>query len=229
MAGGTTGSGGAAAGGTTASGGEEAGTGGIPEPPEASCDTGTACGGNAEGVWFAQGSCLPVTGVVDLSAAAIGCLEAEITSGKIEVTGNLTLNGDGSVSDNSGTDSEVVFELEPACLNVSGTVTKCPNIGLPLTAMGFDDVACVDSTATTDGCTCTGTASQQGGMGYILGFNAATSGTYVSADNTITVTGTGTGELGYAYCVDGPFMIATPTTMTDIGTINGTIVLQKQE
>jgi hypothetical protein len=235
-AGGTTATGGSTAaggttssGGSTAAGGTDAGTGGIPEPPEPTCENGTPCGGDAVGVWFAQGSCLPVTGAVDLSAASIGCPEAAVASGEIAVTGNWTVNADGTLSDNTSSTSEVVFELEEECKDVSGTVTQCPNIGLPLTAMGFDDVTCVDSTVTTGGCTCTGTATQQGGMGYVLGINAETSGDYTVADTTITVSGTGPDDLAYAFCVDGPFMIATPMTMTEIGTINGTIVLQKQE
>jgi hypothetical protein len=65
-------------------------------------------------------------------------------------------------------------------------------------------------------------------MGYVLGFNAETTGTYVSADNTLTVTGTGPEDLAYAYCAEGNFIMATPTTMTNLGVTNGEIVLQKQ-
>jgi hypothetical protein len=219
---------GTTSGGATASGGDS-GAGGTPEAPEAACEDGVPCGGDIARVWFAQDSCLPITGVVDLLELAIGCTEAEITSGTAEVTGNWTINADGSVSDNTTTESEVVFELERPCLDVSGTVTQCPNIGLPLTALGFDDVTCVDSETTAEGCTCTATATQQGGMGYPLGFNAATSGTSAVADNTVTVTGTGPAPLEYAYCVDGPFAIVTPKTQRTVGTINGTIVLQAQE
>lgn len=247
-AGGTaTGSGGAAAtgGATSSSGGAAVGTGGAavgtggedtgagggppPEPPEASCENAPGCGGKIEGLWFAQKSCLSVSGVVDLEAAAIGCPEATITGGKVEVSGNWLINADGTISDNTNSISEVTFELEQECLDVSGTVTKCPNIGLPLTGMGFDDVQCADSTVTAGGCTCTGTANQQGGMGYVLGFNAETSGQYTVAGNTLTADGTGPEDLGYSFCVEEPFMVVTPTAVMETGTLTGTIVLQRQD
>ncbi len=247
--GGTTGSGGdvttgggpsggaAATGGATSSGGavgtggDDTGAGGglPPEPPEPSCENATGCGGKIEGLWFAQKSCLSVTGVVDLEAAAIGCPEATVTDGKVEVSGNWLINADGTVSDNTNTISEVTFELEAECLDVSGTVTQCPNIGLPLTGMGFDDVQCVNSTVTAGGCTCIGKANQQGGMGYVLGFNAETSGKYTVADNTLTADGTGPEDLGYSFCVEEPFMIVTPTSVMETGTLTGTIVLQRQD
>jgi hypothetical protein len=69
-------------------------------------------------------------------------------------------------------------------------------------------------------------------MGYILAFNATTTGTQTSANNTLTVTGTSYAAnlptLDYAYCVDGNFSMVTPTSPTFLGTTKGTIVLQKQ-
>ncbi len=223
-------SGGAASGGA-ATGGTETGSGGNQQAPEASCESVTACGGDPVGVWFAQSSCLPISGIADLGGLGVGCEEGAI-SGEIEVTGNFTVNADGSISDNTSTSGEVNIELEPPCLNVSGTVTECSKIGIPLASAGFDMVECVDSTTTTGGCTCTGTFTQSGGMGYILAFNATTSGTYTSANNTLTVSGTSYAAnletLDYSYCVDGNFNIVTPSSPTLLGETKGTIVLQKQ-
>lgn len=202
--------------------------GGRQPPPEPSCENVVACGGELEGVWFAQASCLPVTGIADLSELGIGCTEASISSGEITVSGNWTIAADGTLSDNTNTIAEVVFELAPGCKEVSGTVTNCNRIGIPLAAGGFDDVQCVDSTAVENGCTCTGTVNQMGGMGHILGFNAATAGTYTSANNTLTVSGTSSAELAYPYCVNGEFMTASPATKLAFGTTNGTVVFQKQ-
>lgn len=231
------GGGGDASGGADATGGSMSGSGGDqtgagggpPEAPPASCENVEACGGALEGVWFAQDSCLSLSGKVDLVDFGIGCTEGAITSGTVEVSGNWTVNADGSISDNANTVAELVFELEAKCLEVSGTVTICENISIPIASMGFDEIQCVESTVTAGGCTCTGSVNQQGGAGYMLGFNATTSGTYTSADNTMTVTGTGIEPLDYAYCVDGSFMIATPTTQTALGTTTGTIVFQKQQ
>jgi hypothetical protein len=234
---GTGGSGGSSSGaggsasGSSGSGGGGAGSGGMEQPPEPSCENVTACAGDPTGVWFAQKSCLPVSGIADVSELGIGCDQAPI-SGEIEVTGNFTVVADGSISDNTTSSGEMTIELEPECLDVSGTVTECSKIGIPLASGGFDTVECVDSTTTTGGCTCTGTFSQSGGMGYILAFNAATSGTHTSANNTLTVTGTSTAShlptLDYAHCVNGNFMMVTPTTATKLGQTKGTVVLQKQ-
>lgn len=228
---GAAGSAGSGAGGSSTGSGGAGGSAGAQQAPEASCENVTACGGDPVGVWFAQASCLPVSGIADLTALGIGCTEGPI-SGEIEVTGNFTVGADASISDNTTTSGELVIELVPECLDVSGTTVTCNKIGIPLASGGFDNVACVDSTTTTGGCTCTGTFTQSGGMGYVLAFNAATSGTYTSANNTLTVTGTSTNgdlpTLDYAYCVDGNFTMVTPTTPTILGEKKGTIVLQKQ-
>jgi hypothetical protein len=228
----TGGTGGSSSGGSGGSGtGGSGGSGGMQPVPEASCENVAACGGDPVGVWFAQKSCLPISGIADISEFGIGCDMGNIT-GKIEVTGNFTVGADASISDNTSTTGSVAIELEPECLDVSGTVTTCKNIGIPLASAGFDTMDCVDSQTTTGGCTCTGMFTQSGGMGYILAFNAATSGTYTSANNTLTVTGTSAATnlptLDYGYCVDGNFMIATPTSTTILGVTKGTIVLQKQ-
>lgn len=193
-------------------------------PPDASCENVTACGGDATGVWFAMSSCLPVTGIADLSGLGVGCTEAPAT-GEMEVTGNWTLNADGTISDNTTTTGEVKLELIPECLNVSGTVTTCDRVGAPLASAGFTTVTCVDSETTEGGCTCTGTVDQSGGMAYIS-FNATTSGMYAAANDTVTISGID--DIDYAYCVDGNFMMVTPTTTNIVGVTNGTVVFQKQ-
>ncbi len=220
--------------GTGGAGTGGAGTGGMQQQaPDASCENVAACGGDPVGVWFAQESCLPISGVAALSNLGLGtgCDEGPI-EGQIEVTGNFTVGADGSISDNTSTSGSVDIELVPECLEVSGTVTECDKIGIPLTSAGFDNMDCVDSETTVGGCTCTGTFTQSGGMGYILAFNANTSGTYTSADNALTVSGTSYSAdldmLDYDYCVDGNFALVTPTSPTALGVTNGTIVLQKQ-
>jgi hypothetical protein len=230
--GGTTGSGGA---GAAATGGADVGTGGRVDPPEPSCENVTACGGDAVGTWFAHdtGSCLVVSGTADVSKLGIGCSEALI-DGTISVTGNWTIADDGTFADNATTTAELTMELEEVCLDISGTVSQCDRLGLVMAgAAGLDSVICTNSTITEGGCTCLGTVEQQGASAYPMGFNARTSGTYVTADNTITVTGTsarpGLAELAYSYCIDeAGFMHVTPTTPTIFGTVAGTIVLQQQ-
>lgn len=177
------------------------------------------------GVWFATSSCLPVTGMADLGDLGIGCKTAAAT-GKIAVTGNLTLGADGMLSDNTTTTGEVVMELEAACLEVSGTVTQCDRLASPLSAAGFADIACVDSTTTTGGCTCTGKLMQMGSLGW-LAFDPPKMGTYKTASNVLTLT-TSQKSLDYNYCVEGSFMKVTPSTKTMLGQVAGTVVFQKQ-
>jgi hypothetical protein len=223
--GGSAGAGGSPGTGGAAGAGGSAGAGGRETPPEASCENVTACGGDATGVWFATSSCLPVSGMADLTGQGIGCKAAPIT-GKLAVTGNLTLGADGMFSDNTSTTGEVVLELAPECLDVSGTVTMCDRIGAPLSSVGYSDVKCVDSTVTTGGCTCTGTVKQAGSMGWVA-FDPPKTGTHTSANNVLTLKNS-MQELQYSYCVEGNFMKATPSTKTIVGTVSGTVVLQKQ-
>ncbi|MDF3070140.1 MAG: hypothetical protein K0R38_5741 [Polyangiaceae bacterium] len=214
------------AGGTSGSAGSGSpGAGGRETPPEASCESVTACGGEVAGVWFATSSCLPVTGMADLAELGIGCKVAPV-SGKLAVTGNLTLGADGMLSDNTTTTGDVVMELVPECLDVSGTKTKCDRISSPLSAAGFSDITCVDSTMTTGGCTCTGKVMQMGSLGW-MAFDPPKMGTYKTASNVLTLT-TSVKALDYAYCVEGNFMKVTPSTKTVLGQVAGTVVFQKQ-
>ncbi len=224
-AGSTATTGGSSAGGALGGGGAGSGAGGRETPPVAACENVTACGGDAAGVWFATSSCLPVTGIADLSGLGIGCPEAP-SAGKLEVTGNLTLSADGKLSDNTSTSGSVVLELAPPCLDVSGTVTECDKIAAPMASLGFDKVECTDSTTTTGGCTCTGTVKQKGSMGWVL-FLPPNEGTYMTANNALTLS-TNVKTVDYAYCVEGNFMKVTPTTKTAVGVTSGTIVLQRQ-
>lgn len=224
LPGGASGSAGATATGGASGSAGSGGTGGREPAPQASCENVMACGGDVTGVWFASSSCLPVSGIADLAGLGIGCPEAP-AAGKLEVTGNVTFGADGKISDNTSTTGDIVIELAPPCLDVSGTVTKCDRIGAPLASAGFTDVNCVDSTKTTGGCTCTGSVEQMGGMAYVS-FDAAKMGTYATAANTLTISGVK--PIEYSYCVDGNFMMVTPTTKNITGPIAGTIVLQKQ-
>jgi len=222
--GGTSSSTAGAAGAVSTAGAGGSGTPVREVPPEASCEDVTACGGDASGVWFATSACLPISGIADLGGLGIGCEEAP-ASGELDVTGNWTVGADGTFSDNTTTTGEVKLELEPECLDVSGTVTTCDRVGAPLASAGFTTVTCVDSETTEGGCTCTCTVDQSGGTAYVS-FNATTEGTHASADNTFTVSGID--DIDYSYCVDGNFMMVTPTTTNIIGTTNGTVVFQKQ-
>ena len=225
MAGGGSSMAGGGAGGDAVASGGSSGSGVRPEPPKPTCTDVTACGGDVAGVWFASGSCLPLSGIADISAFGLGCKEAG-SEGKLEVTGNWTLGADGKISDNTATTGEVKLELAPACLNVSGTVTTCDRVPRQLGSLGLKEATCVDSTVTTGGCTCNGKIEQMGSMGHVA-FDPLKMGTYTTADNKLTTMGIDPVE--YDYCVEGEIMTVTPKVAPKIGQLNGTVVFQKQQ
>ncbi len=220
------GSGGAAAGtGGAAAGTSGGGAGPRPDPPKAMCTDVTACGGDVAGVWFASSSCLPISGKADIGNFGLGCKEVD-AEGKLEVTGNWTLDADGSISDNTTTTGTVKMELEPACMDISGTVTQCNRVPAQLDSLGLKEPECVDSTIMPGGCTCTGKIEQMGSMAHVV-FDTLKTGKYELAANKLTTKGIDSVE--YDYCVQGDVMIVTPKVPKDIGQLNGTVVFQKQQ
>lgn len=217
------GSSGAAGAGGSASGAGGAGTLEV-EPVEASCEAVQPCGGDVVGTWVVAGSCLPVSGMADMSGFGLGCTGAPVT-GALEVTGTWTANGDGSFTDGTTTAGDSTIELPAACLNVSGTTTTCDRLGGALQALGYATVNCVNA-ASGGGCTCSATAAQTGGLAMLV-FGAASSGTYATASELVT-TSTPTGSTtDYAYCVSGDTMVMTPRTTGKTGALTGTIVFVK--
>jgi hypothetical protein len=225
---GASGSGGAPVGGggagSTAGAAPMAGAGGRPAPPEPTCTDVAACGGDVTGVWFATGSCLPLTGMAEIGAFGLGCKQVA-AEGKIEVTGNWTLNADGTMSDNTSMTGMVKMELEKECLNISGTVTQCDRVPAQLGSIGIKDPVCVDSTVTTGGCTCNGTIEQMGSLGHLT-FDPYKMGKYTTASNKLTTMGID--NIEYDYCVQGEGMLVTPKVGKEIGVLNGTVAFVKQ-
>lgn len=202
----------------------QAGTGGgsAVTPVQASCTGVTPCGGDVVGTWVAAGSCLPVSGEANMSGFGLGCTAAPVV-GRLEVSGALTANADGSFTDTTTTSGESQIELPASCLNVSGTVTSCDRLDGALQALGYSTVTCAD--AAGGGCSCTATVQQAGGMGFVV-LGAQAGGTYTATDDVFAVQGRSPRE--YAYCVSGSTLTMTPRGMSTTGALTGTIVLQKQ-
>jgi hypothetical protein len=244
------------AGGSAGSGGATGGSGVRPDAPEPTCTDVAACGGDVAGVWFASGSCLPLSGMADVSAFGIGCDEMP-ADGKLEVTGNWTLNADGTISDNTTTTGEVTLQAAPECLDISGTKTKCDRLPLQLASLGLKEVTCVDAPAGgggggSGGSGGTGGASGGSNMGGSAGaggsapsngctctgtmdqmgsmahstFDPLKMGTYTTAANKLTTMGVDSVE--YDYCVQGDILTVTPKIEPVMGQLNGTVVFQKQ-
>jgi hypothetical protein len=202
----------------TGAGGSDTGTGGG--GPDL-CANVTACGGDVVGTWNVTGSCLTVSGDMDVSSFGLGCPTVTAT-GTLTVAGTWTANGDGTYSDNTTTTGTETLELPTTCLDVSGTHTTCSRISAPLSSVGFDSVDCVDNAATA-GCTCTCTIDQAGGLGVGPMYPSA-SGTYTVAGNTLTITA---GAQEYSYCVDGTTLTVTPVSVGRTATITGSVQLQQ--
>ncbi len=193
-------------------------------PPEATCENVTPCGGDVVGTWTATSSCFPVTGDLDMTSLGLGCTGAP-TSGSMEVTGTWTLNGDGTIVDETQTLGQQQIDLPAACLDVSGTHTTCDRVGAPLSGLGFASATCTDDAA-TGGCSCPAMIDQVGGAA-LVSLTPLKKANYTVADNVITVSN-GRTETQYAYCVSGASLILSPISATKVGTLAGTVVLQKQ-
>ncbi len=193
------------------------------EMVEASCEAVAPCGGELEeGIWIAAGSCLPVSGEADMSGFGLGCVAAPV-SGALEVSGAFIVNADGTFTDGTTTAGETEIALPPECLDVSGTITTCDRVDGALQSLGFAEVTCEEDPS-TGGCNCTGTAEQSGGLA-MLSLDAASDGTYSTAENVITTSART--DTDYSYCVTGNMMTLTPVSTSRTGTVSGTVVLVK--
>jgi hypothetical protein len=212
-------------GGSSPSTGGASGAGGAPQvaPVEADCEAVQPCGGEVVGTWVVAGSCLPVSGMANMSGFGLGCAEAPIT-GALEVTGTWAANANGTFTDQTNTTGDSQLELPPSCLTVSGTTTTCDRLGGALQALGYAEVTCTDA-ASGGGCTCAATADQTGGLA-MLAFGAPSSGMYTTANNVLTTTSAGTNN-AYSYCVSGNQMVMTPQATGTTGALTGTIVFVK--
>jgi hypothetical protein len=224
-AGGSGGSGaptGGAAGSAGSGGAPQGGSGGQP-----SCDVVAACGGDVVGTWAASSCPITVSGMADISLAGLGCTMAPVT-GSLTVTGTWTAVAGGTYMDATTTTGQVVHELAPICLEVSGFTTECDRIVLDSVGLPSPEPPtqqCVVNTA-TQGCTCTTTINQQGGLGLVQ-IGAPMSGTYTTADNKVVATAAGV-DTPYSYCVAGSTLTMTLDPASGAAPARGPIVLQKQ-
>jgi hypothetical protein len=182
----------------------------------------TACGGDVVGTWSVSSPCLKVNGTnIDFSMAGLDpthCKNVNVT-GSVTVSGTWTANADGTYTDGTTTTGSATITLPSSCLFLSGTTTMCDHLNSGISALGLGDAVC--GTATSgDGCTCTTTINQMGGVGFPV-YEASTTGSYATSGSTITLDGTN----AYGYCVAGSMMTWTP--QTTLVTTTGTIVFQK--
>jgi hypothetical protein len=231
--GGSSGAGGDSMGGASGSGAGSAGTGaggaggGSGGSTQVDCMSAAPapCGGDVVGTWTSGGCDMTVSGMANLTSAGIGCTAAP-AEGKIKVTGTFTATADGMFMDNTTTTGEVIMELAAQCLMISGFMGTCDR--LDLEPAGLSGIMCVDNEMTM-GCTCTVPIDQMGGLGAITldGFlKNKLAGTYTAMDNKLVLTAGEPTE--YSYCVAGSTLTIEPGIPTNVGTVTGPMVLQKQ-
>ena len=204
-------------GGGTAGTSGSATSGGAGSGGGASCTNVAPCGGNAIGTWTVTSSCLKVSGELDLSSLG-SCKSAPIT-GSLQVTGTWTANANGTSSDNTVTTGTEQITLGPACLVISSTPVSCEGAANLLKNLGYASLTC---TTAGDGCACSGTIQQAGGLA-LLSPAPSKNSNYSTSASDLTITGD-IGDTTYSYCTAGTQLTLTPHSTNP--TVTGTVVLQ---
>jgi non-reducing end alpha-L-arabinofuranosidase len=207
--GGQSGAGGSAGLGSAGSNGTGGSSGGA-----LNCPNVTACGGDVVGTWNVTSSCLKLSGEMDVSATALGCLTVPV-NGSLQTTGTFIANADGTFTDNTRTTGSVTFPIANSCLSVSMVPVGCDKVGNVFKAVGWTTAAC---TPAADGCNCMLTTDHEAGLGTIVAYKVE-SGPYTIEGNTLTLE-----EWKYQYCAAGDTLTLTPEKMG----LSGTVVLQRE-
>jgi hypothetical protein len=210
------------------SGGGEGGASGGGTGKGACTET-APCGGDPVGTWISESCEIAIGGKTDVGPVGIGCKSADV-KGSITVIGAFTVTADGKYTDATTTKGTAAFELEKACLEVSGFQASCDRLAFE--TIGLTKVVCVDN-AMTAGCSCTATIEQAGNMAWIALAPSTygpegSKGTYTAADNKLVATTEFSDVAEYSYCVAGDTMSVTPITPSTVGTFTGPIVFKKQ-
>jgi hypothetical protein len=193
------------------------------------CTDVAPCGGDPVGTWISESCEIAIGGKTDVGPVGIGCKSADV-KGSITVIGAFTVTADGKYTDATTTKGTAAFELEKACLEVSGFQASCDRLAFE--TIGLTKVVCVDN-AMTAGCSCTATIEQAGNMAWIALAPSTygpegSKGTSATAGNTLTLTTEFSDAAEYSYCVAGDTMSVTPITPSTVGTFTGPIVFKKQ-
>jgi hypothetical protein len=193
-----------------------AGTGdGEPRCPDA-----RACGGLVAGQWVVRSSCLSVSGPLDVVSLGIGCVAADL-AGALEVRGRVSLLDDGLIIDETVTAGHVAIGFDRTCRDISGTVVTCEQFGGPLESLGFSEVTCLDGL--DGGCACVALVDQAGGLGHIDP-QGVPGGTYLASGSELVFE---SAQYTYSYCALENSLTVTPTGMSKLGELNGTVVFER--
>jgi len=182
-------------------------------------NTFTPCGGTATGTWTVKSSCLTVSGDLDLQTLfGLTCPSGQVT-GSLQVTGTVTLNGNGTFTDATHTTGMEHVMLPQACLTLSGAPVMCDRLANVMQSGGYYSmVTCTPASA--GGCSCDAMVDQMGSLGHAT-TEGQTDGNFTTSGNNLMITQDST---QYSYCVAGNMLSIVPSG-TGPATA-GSIVLQ---
>jgi hypothetical protein len=163
-------------------------------------------------------SCLETRGGLSLSGFGLGCGSA-LATGFLSVTGTFTANADGTYSDQTYTSSAQQIEFPDECFAVGPPLT-CDDVArvVLLEHYGYASATCVEAGG---GCLCDARVEQASGMA-IVSAEPASSGTYETEGDVLTLNDRASIVAEYAYCVSENELSLRP--LTD----KGSVVLTKQ-
>jgi len=139
----------------------------------------------------------------------------------MQVTGKWTAKSGGAYTDATVTTGDYQFTLPAPCKQLSGTTVNCEGICRVISAsIGFATMT--ESDGADGGCVCQATVDQKGAPGLVLPYVTA-EGNYTTSGNVLTMT---EDETKFDYCVSGNTMTWGPRS--DLGTMTGTVVFQKE-
>jgi hypothetical protein len=181
--------------------------GGSDEPP-ATCGTFAACGGAIEGTWAVEKTCATPTMTIPTGI----CGDAVVDFSMAQGAGQVTFAKDGSYTGGLGLTGTAKLMLPAACLSISGQMLTCPQLSLAIALAQTQNaqLAALGTFACSGTTTCNCVAT-------LPAMPPTSTGTYVTANSTLTLTAQGQQPQALPYCVKGNRLEAAlplPTAVT---------------
>jgi hypothetical protein len=183
-----------------------------------------ACEGEVEGTWQVQACPLTLSGPIDLSQFALGCVQGKTLSSSIEISGSLQIDAGGHLIDNTTTVGTHEFLVPAKCFEL--TITgSCNDLPQPLKTLGYESVAC-DEQASGD-CVCIGTFNQAGGLALLS--KEPMQSADVVTDGTTLVANDDEQMVTYLYCAAGDVLTLRVAQLSAVGQVEGSVVLYRND
>ena len=159
------------------------------------CPAVAPCGGDLGGTWKLVSACGVGTGTVNEQA---GCM-IDVSDAISSASGTYVFNADGTYMVEESLSENDTFTFPSACFSSNGVAATCAQVASALDS----EVMLTTTEATLSAWTC---SPELGACtcGASLGIsNLMASGTYTTAENTVTVTPSAAMAVTTGYCVQG--------------------------